>query len=200
MPRTSLATAAGWPAAMTGNDEGSPWFYEKGKMPVLKAFIGLMSGEFPEYMGEPITHTVTFDFNDGLTEALALEVIEGWTVDRPAVPAREGYLFLGWFEEGAEEAFNFDAAIVGDIALIAMWEETPVVVGVSLSASVEKLNGNKNNLTITVTELYSDGSENIITKTFSIDNNAAGNYDVGDYMIYVDTKGNDQIRDCRIME
>ena len=196
--RTSLAIAAGWPASMTGNDDDSLWFYEKGKIPVLKAFIGLMSGEFPEYMGEPITHTVTFDFNDGLTEALASEVVEGWTVDRPADPAREGYLFLGWVEEGTEEAFSFDTAITANIILTARWQEIPVIVSVSLSASVEKLNGNKNNLTIIMTEFYSDGSENIITKTFSIDNNAAGVYEMGKYLVYVDTKGNDQIRGIHI--
>ena len=67
------------------------------------------------------------------------------------------------------------------------------------SASVEKLNGNKNNLTVTVTETYADGSKKFVTKTFSIDNNAAGTYAVGDYKVYVDTKGNTQIRDCRIV-
>jgi len=34
----------------------------------------------------------------------------------------------------------------------------------------------------------------ILSKTISIDNNAAGTYDVHGYKVYVDTKGNDQIR------
>jgi len=67
-------------------------------------------------------------------------------------------------------------------------------------AFVTKLNGNKNNLTITVTETYVDGTVEVYTKTFSIDNNAAGTYMVGDYTVYVDTKGNDQIRACYVIE
>ncbi|MCL1982943.1 MAG: C69 family dipeptidase [Clostridiales bacterium] len=68
------------------------------------------------------------------------------------------------------------------------------------SASVAKLNGNKNELTVTVTEYYFDDSVNIITKTFLIDNNAAGTYDVEGYKVYVDTKGNTQIRECRFVQ
>ncbi|MCL2163210.1 MAG: C69 family dipeptidase [Oscillospiraceae bacterium] len=67
------------------------------------------------------------------------------------------------------------------------------------AASIEKLNGNKNNLTITVTEYYLSGRTSVFTETFSIDNNAAGTYQVGDYMVYVDTKGNTQIRECYIV-
>jgi hypothetical protein len=70
---------------------------------------------------------------------------------------------------------------------------------VAASASVEKQNGNKNDLTITITGKYSDGTTKVIAeKTFSIDNNAAGTYDVGGYSVYVDTKGNNQIRECYI--
>ena len=63
-----------------------------------------------------------------------------------------------------------------------------------------KLNCNQNDLTITVTEKYSDGSTNLIKATVRINNNAAGTYTVGGYKVYVDTKGNDQIRECRIVE
>ena len=75
-----------------------------------------------------------------------------------------------------------------------------VLIGAKASAWVKKLNGNKNELTIAVTETYSDGSAETITETFSINNNAAGSYRVGSYVVYVDTKGNDQIRQCYIVE
>ena len=78
--------------------------------------------------------------------------------------------------------------------------EKPVVVAVNPSAYITKLNGNNNDLTITVIEELSDGTTNTVTQTFSIGNNAADIYIVGSYMVYVDTKGNDQIRDCRIAE
>ena len=74
------------------------------------------------------------------------------------------------------------------------------LVDATPSASVKKLNGNKNDLTITVTETYSDGSINEITETFSINNNAAALYAVGAYAVYIDTKGNDQIRQCYIVD
>jgi len=60
--------------------------------------------------------------------------------------------------------------------------------------------GNKNNLTITVTELRSDFKIKTVSETFSINNNAAGTYNVGNYKVYVDTKGNDQIRACYIVK
>ena len=63
-------------------------------------------------------------------------------------------------------------------------------------AAVKQLLGNKNNLTVTVTETYRDGSTEVYAETFSIDKNSAGTYDVGPYKVYVDTKGNTQIRAC----
>jgi hypothetical protein len=64
------------------------------------------------------------------------------------------------------------------------------------TASVEKLKGNTNVLTVTVTEVFSDGSKKYVPGTFTIDNNAIGTYKVGKYKVYVDTKGNVQIREC----
>ena len=73
----------------------------------------------------------------------------------------------------------------------------PIVTPV---ATVEKLNGNQNNLTITVTVENSDGTTTVATSTIKINNNAAGTYSVGGYNVYVDTKGNDQIRACNIVD
>jgi len=71
---------------------------------------------------------------------------------------------------------------------------------VTPSAYVKKLNGNQNDLTITVTETFYNGDVNITSLTFKINNNAAGTYQVGLYKVYVDTKGNDQIRACYIVD
>ena len=77
------------------------------------------------------------------------------------------------------------------------------LVSLSPNAYVTKLNGNKNDLTIYFTEYFVDGSTNNVFKTFSIDNNAAANYLVQGlyytYTVYVDTKGNTQIRACEII-
>ncbi len=68
------------------------------------------------------------------------------------------------------------------------------------AATVERLNGSENSLTVVVTELYSDGStEEAFTEEILIRNNAADVYQVGPYKVYVDTKGNDQIRECYIV-
>ena len=67
-------------------------------------------------------------------------------------------------------------------------------------ASVEHLTGNQNKLTITVTEILADGTKKEYSDNFTIDNNAAGTYTVGPYSVYVDTKGNDQIRECYIVK
>lgn len=75
----------------------------------------------------------------------------------------------------------------------------------SVSAYVTKLNGNKNDLTITVIETYFNGTSfthqtsAIPSKTVAINNNAEGTYEVGGYNAFVNTKGNTQIRDCYLV-
>ncbi|MCL1835740.1 MAG: hypothetical protein FWG48_06210, partial [Oscillospiraceae bacterium] len=79
-------------------------------------------------------------------------------------------------------------------------EKPPVtLVSATPSARVEKLSGNQNRLFITVTEKYSDGTYKTVEWNGLISNNAAGTYTVGTYKVYVDTKGNDQIRSCYIV-
>ena len=75
----------------------------------------------------------------------------------------------------------------------------PAAPSYFVSAYVEKLTGNQNKLTITVTELYPDGTEKDITETFMINNNATDTYQVGGYRVFVDVKGNIQIRQAEIV-
>ena len=88
---------------------------------------------------------------------------------------------------------------VRDCGEIALMQPLVYLVSKTPSASVNKLNGNMNELTVKVTELYSDGSKEVYTLTLMIKNNAADTYVVGPYKVYVDTKGNTQIRECRIV-
>jgi len=74
------------------------------------------------------------------------------------------------------------------------------VEGATPSAEVIKMAGNKNDLKVTVTEMLSNGKENPIIKTFTINNNAIGVYEIGVYKVYVDTKGNTQIRACYFVD
>ena len=93
-----------------------------------------------------------------------------------------------------------DGTTTKEYTVVVVREAAPVsVISATPSAFVTQLNGNTNDLTIAVTETLSDGTTNIIVETFRINNNAADTYTVGSYNVYVDTKGNTQIRDCYII-
>jgi len=154
----------------------------------------------------PAYYTVTFDSAGG-SSVDSQEIEQGGLAAKPEDPTRDSYTFEGWYyiSTGDEELFNFDEMrINGDITLTAKWTPInvdPVLVSVDPFAVVEKLNGNKNNLTISLIETYSDGSTRILAeKTFSINNNAADTYEVSGYNVYVETKGNVQIRACYIVK
>jgi len=78
-------------------------------------------------------------------------------------------------------------------------KNTVYMVSATPTASVRVIPGNTNELTVNVTELYSNGTVEIITVTITIRNNAEGIYQVGPYRVFVDTKGNDQIRQIYII-
>ena len=50
-------------------------------------------------------------------------VKEGEKAAKPADPEKEGYKFLGWYEEGSDTAFDFDTAITKNITLTARFEK-----------------------------------------------------------------------------
>ncbi|MFA1819989.1 endo-1,4-beta-xylanase [Virgibacillus oceani] len=94
------------------------------------------------------------------------------------------------------------AVVVYEGSEILGAEILPVVTvdSATPAATVERLKGNQNRLTVIVKELYSDGStDEAFTEELLIRNNAADVYQVGPYKVYVDTKGNDQIRECYIV-
>ena len=77
--------------------------------------------------------------------------------------------------------------------------EAPVtLVSTFASAFVTKKSGSQNDLTITITQLYSDDSTNEIVQTIGIKNNASDYYEVGEYLVYVGTTGNDKISGIRL--
>jgi uncharacterized repeat protein (TIGR02543 family) len=65
-------------------------------------------------------HIVTFD-SDGGSEVEAQQVDDGALATRPADPTKEGYTFLGWFDDNNE--FNFETKkIYEDYTLKAHWK------------------------------------------------------------------------------
>ena len=56
-------------------------------------------------------------------------VENGKAISAPADPTREGYRFMGWYEEISEneyKLFDFSTPIMDNITLYAQWEEVPV--------------------------------------------------------------------------
>ena len=74
------------------------------------------------------------------------------------------------------------------------YTEADNTYGAVAGAVVEKLNGSQNGLTITVNV---DG-EIVAEEYFLIANNSAGEFNVGDYKVYVSTSGNTKIDSCFI--
>lgn len=66
----------------------------------------------------PSEHTVTFDTAGG-SEIEEKTVESGKTVEKPADPTKEGYLFDGWYN--GETAYDFSTPVTGDITLKANW-------------------------------------------------------------------------------
>ena len=73
------------------------------------------------YTGEP--YTVTFESNGG-TAVPPEKVADGNKLERPASPAKEGYVFEGWYtDEALTLAYDFQSPVTADMTLYAKWEE-----------------------------------------------------------------------------
>ncbi len=73
-------------------------------------------------------YTVSFDSNGG-TAIESVEVINGRTVEQPTDPAKEGYVFAGWYL--GEEQYDFAKTIRNHTTLTAKWTpatDTPYIV------------------------------------------------------------------------
>lgn len=75
------------------------------------------------------------------------------------------------------------------------------VLSAKASAFINHLKGSQNELIITIDEVYKDGTRSSDLKNkFSINNNAKGVYQVGRYEVFVNMKGNTQVREIYIVE
>ncbi|MDO4976056.1 MAG: InlB B-repeat-containing protein [Eubacteriales bacterium] len=67
------------------------------------------------------TFTVSFNSNGGSAVA-AKTVVSGSKVAKPANPTKAGYVFAGWYSNSSlTTAYNFNAAVTGNITLYAKW-------------------------------------------------------------------------------
>ncbi len=67
------------------------------------------------------SHTVTFA-GEGITLPAQQTVKSGECAAEPQAPVKEGYTFLGWYLDGADTPYDFDAAVDSDLTLIARFE------------------------------------------------------------------------------
>ena len=108
---------------------GTAWNFESGTMPASDITL-VASWQINVY-------TVTFDA-DG-TKSYA-EYLHGAKVTRPVDPVKDGYTFLGWYAEGSETAYDFAAAVTGDLTLTAKWEAIKYTISYVLNGGTNGAN------------------------------------------------------------
>ena len=107
----------------------------------------------------------------------------------------------GYFANYEGTVNNNGGSITGDGAWVGNDPvEKETFIRAEAAAFVDKLKGNQNLLTITITEYFTGKPPKSFSREFMIDNNAAGTYTVGDYKVFVNTKGNVQIREIYIVK
>ena len=72
-----------------------------------------------------VIYTVTFNSNGG-SEVEAQIVVSGEKAEEPAEPTKDGFLFIGWWNNKNGSFFNFDTPIRSNITLTAGWKITTV--------------------------------------------------------------------------
>ncbi|WP_441902936.1 LamG-like jellyroll fold domain-containing protein [Microbacterium sp.] len=206
-------------ASADGLDESSSFFLQYG------ADIGGFAMSFPdgpravaEIVPEPGVWYHLVGVRDAQDEKLALYVDgeQASTVEAKGATGATGAIALGraeWegddvdFLTGALDDVHVFGLPLDDAQVARLYEEESSadddpdeIVSTEAAATVAKTPGPTNELTIVVTETHADGSETTQEATHTIGNNATGTYDVGDYRVYVETKGNTKIRDIQIVE
>ena len=123
-------TATGLPAGLTVNADGSITgkATENGTFNVQFVINGAYQWNSTITLSAKTTHTVTFAGNyDGCVNT-TVEVAPNGTVTAPATnPEREGFEFVGWFEDAdCTVAADFSKAVTGAKTYYAKWTEVEV--------------------------------------------------------------------------
>lgn len=73
-----------------------------------------------------VNYTVSFNTNGGsATESVT--VVNGKPAAKPADPAKDGSVFLGWYaDEAFTSTYDFSSAVTGDVTVYAYWAEKAV--------------------------------------------------------------------------
>lgn len=89
--------------------------------------IVLTLGEAEYRLLKKVNYTVTFNTNEG-SAVNSASVLNGKKVAKPADPTKEGYIFVGWYEDDQfGNSFAFNSRIVtADVTVYARWTEKQV--------------------------------------------------------------------------
>ena len=95
-----------------------------GTLAVLAFALSLPAGCRLSQDLDPAVYTVTFDPDSGIfSKKLHVWVKEGETVKKPENPAKEGYIFKGWY--GGDAEYDFSAPVRSSLTLQAKYDPVP---------------------------------------------------------------------------
>ena len=136
--------------------------------------------------------TVTFIVDSSVYQEFEIE--KGSAASRPANPGKDGHQFLGWYEQGASVAYNFNTAVTGNLVLYAKFAELdPKIIeanayseslyviwadGNPVNAKVEYHNVNTNVWTQVDKELVRANGDSTSESRVDIPGLPAGSYNV----------------------
>ena len=86
---------------------------------------------------------ITFDYNDGNGTTRKLNVDDGITIEAMPIAARNGYRFLGWYDDPEEGTLHETYKVDGNATLYAHWEEDGSVADVDFILSFDSQGGNE---------------------------------------------------------
>jgi len=115
------------------NYKGAGTKYEIGQQVTMTADLTLYA------VWAAKTYTVTLDANEGNGGTTSVQATFDEAMPNISIPSREGYLFLGYFDESGKQYYDANGSstnswtTASDATLTALWEEksseTPTVVG-----------------------------------------------------------------------
>ena len=70
----------------------------------------------------PVYYTITFDADGGISSIQSMTVEENTPVLELPTAAKEGYIFVGWYDAEGNRVTSLPNGITGDITLTAHWE------------------------------------------------------------------------------
>ncbi len=108
--------------------------------------------------GDPVikNYQVNFETNGG-SKIESIQVAEGHKIVEPAEPTKEGYTFLGWYQDkDLSKKYNFETLVTDNVTIYAGWEvdELVLVLDSQLSNAFIEHNANKEEKENKRTEFY----------------------------------------------